>query len=60
MNNIMQALFNTNHELPNIWVLVGLAAITVIMSYAFNASPQHRDNTPSEPAKKPQGKKKKH
>lgn len=49
MGNITQILFNTNHEAPNIWVIVIIGIITVAVS-AFNS--YYRSSTPPDTKKK--------
>lgn len=46
MDNLMQVLFNTNHEMPSGWVLVALILIAVVipsvMRYVQERKALHR------------------
>lgn len=54
MSNIAQVLFNTNHEMPNIWVVLIIGVITIGAS-ALNS---YYRNSKAPDSKKNQNKKK--
>lgn len=54
MGNIAQVLFNTNHQAPNLWVIVIIGLITIGVSAIGS---YYRNSTPPD-SKKNQNKKK--
>lgn len=62
MDNLIQVLFNTNHEAPNIYVIVVVVAMAFLIppaaQYAYQKRQEKREKRQSREAKSGKSKKK--